>query len=269
MGYTLDANAVYMKATELCRILNDEGVILDKPPKWLQKQYSVPRPAIMPPDPPSDCLTSAQVRATRNAVAKKVLAPEGFEIGPSGTFWRLTGEQIHLIDFQPSKYGQEFTVNLGFHYAFIPGVHSHHFFRHKRFEHLLECNLRARIGGFPPYAGDTWFKYGKKREVLVETLNRIATECLVIFEKWSVILNDPEWWIDNLNAVGEFPDALRMPWDLGFERIWIAAIARRSGRDDLMSMQWERMKSLEQWATHSKSYECMWKEIVMRVSTPK
>jgi hypothetical protein len=45
MGCVAEADAVYSKADELCLRLNTESAHVDNPPAWLQKQYSVPKPA--------------------------------------------------------------------------------------------------------------------------------------------------------------------------------------------------------------------------------
>lgn len=220
--------------------------------------------------PPTNELTSRHARAARTIVTKTNLAPAGFIPGLAGAFWRKDAEQIHLIDFQPSKYGGEYTVNLGFHYAFIPGCFSRQFYSVKAFGHLLDCGVRARIGSFLPNARDTWFKYGDDREALVETLSRNVTDCLTIFDKWSRTWKNPEWWTNNLNADGEFAHELIVPWDAPFESIWIASIARHNGLTELVSKQWKKIERQlkKNEGQHPAFYERMWKEVILRIPTP-
>lgn len=70
LGYTAEADRVYAKAVEICARLNREGASAAHPPGWLQKQYSLPRPAgTFVPRTTSD-FTGAQVRAMRQKVMK-------------------------------------------------------------------------------------------------------------------------------------------------------------------------------------------------------
>lgn len=62
-GYVADPDRVYAKAEELCRKFNSEGIKITDPPRWLQKQYSVPKPADLVIERMTDDLTGAQVRS--------------------------------------------------------------------------------------------------------------------------------------------------------------------------------------------------------------
>src|SRR5262249_23690915 len=163
--YAAEHKLVYHKAQELCRRLNHERGRSDNPPAWLQKQYSVPKPAHLVIERTTDDLTGAQVRGSRSQVMKRLLLPGGFVHAKGGTYVRKADDQIHLIDFQPSQWGHGYTINLGFHYGFIKG-----FFHDKRLApaafHLLDCALFARIGDFAPGGTDTWYDYGNDREQL-------------------------------------------------------------------------------------------------------
>jgi hypothetical protein len=188
LGYTADPESVFAKADELCRHLNDAGARADDPPPWLQKQYSVPKPTGLVIPRTTDDLTGAQVRSIREQVMKEELLPLGFVKGQAGTYVRQRGEQIHLIDFQPSTHGHRFTVNLAFHYTFIPPLFHRKAVPLSEF-HLLDCILSARLGHFLPEHRDVWFDYGRDRGVLREVFVRCAAESLLVVdqhaERWS------------------------------------------------------------------------------------
>lgn len=111
-GYMAEPDRVYDKAQELCDLFNKSDVRAENPPAWVQKQYSVSRPFDMVVER-TDELTSGQVRAIRMQVMKRALAPQGFVTGENGTYVRRRDGQIHLINFQASRYGHKYTVNLG------------------------------------------------------------------------------------------------------------------------------------------------------------
>src|SRR5262245_24233934 len=98
-GYAAEHKLVYHKAQELCRRLNHERGRSDNPPAWLQKQYSVPKPAHLVIERTTDDLTGAQVRGSRSQVMKRLLLPGGFVHAKGGTYVRKADDQIHLIDF--------------------------------------------------------------------------------------------------------------------------------------------------------------------------
>ena len=151
-----DPDRVLEKARELCHRLNAESVNAENPPAWVQKQYSVPKPPDLIIEPLTDDLTGSQVRSIRLQVMKRLLLPLGYVKGKGGIYVRECDDQIHLIDFQPSKYGHEYTVNLGFHYTFMPA-----FFHRKQIKlteyHQLDCAFHARIGNFLADRRDVWF----------------------------------------------------------------------------------------------------------------
>jgi len=163
-GYMAEPERVYDKAQELCDRFNAAGVRAENPPAWVQKQYSVPRPFDMVVER-SDELTSGR-----------------------------RGGQIHLLDFQASKYGQEYTVNLGFHYDFVPP-----FFHKTKIPlveyHILDCAVTACIGHFLPENRPIYFPYGNDRASLESTLKQNVRDCLAVFEDVSRRWADPSWWL--------------------------------------------------------------------------
>lgn len=229
-GYVADSDSVYVKAIELCRTLNEEKARADAPPKWLQKQYSVPKPDGLIFERTSDDLIGSQVRSARIAVMKRLLLPVGFVKGNGGTYVRQQGDQIHLVDFQASMWGHSYTVNLGFHYAFIPGFSQAKLLPPNEFE-LLDCAWRARIGAFTPDGREIWFDYGTDLANLTDTLESNAIGCLNVFERWSKKWADPSCWLKNTN-----PNSINKrvaPWGgwLGYSTpFFVACVAAYFGQ---------------------------------------
>jgi hypothetical protein len=216
LGYTAEPDLVYKKAIEICARLNRESASADNPPMWLQKQYSVPAPAGMVIDRVSNEFTSAQVRAARLKIAKEYLLPAGFVTGKDATYIRQLEDQVHLINFQGSMYGHKFTVNVGFHYDFIPPIF------HQKIQPisdfgLLDCIVSSRIGLFMDAKRDTWFEYGEEHALLRENLRLCATTCLTLFnglaERWrdpSIFLADAS--IDPSINCWHVPEKLSLGW---------------------------------------------------------
>lgn len=220
-GYVAEPARVYEKAQELCERLNAEGAHAEQPPNWLQKQYSVPRPADVVVQRSSIELQGHQVRRIRLKAMQSCLLPHGFCHAAAGTYIRQCDRQIHLIDFQPAKFGHEYTVNLGFHYSFLPA-----FFRGATIEageyELLDCAVRARIGGFRPDRRDQWYSYGNDPAELGATFVRNAQECLNVFERWSSTWSEALWWLRS-------SDADARPWHVSLPALFRALIADEFG----------------------------------------
>ena len=189
-GYTAEPQRVYDRATELCRQLNAANVDAAGLPPWVQKQYAVPRPAGRPVERRSDRLTPSQVRSVRLRVARDHLLPVEFVVGTNATYVRRRGDQIHLVGFQGSKYGDEFTVNLGFHYAFVPPPGTEQPTPLAAWREV-DCGFRARIGGFVGDGRDLWFKYGIDRAALAGVMTRCVADALAVFDRIGVEWADP------------------------------------------------------------------------------
>jgi len=192
-GYAADPKAMYEKAQQICARLNVEKATVQARPTWLQKQYSVPRPKFVAPKTPKDYLPPSVVRSIRRSVMKRILLPLGFIEAGNATYVRRENDQIHLIYFQGSKWGGSYTVNLGFHYAFMKP-----FFARKRIPlskfDLLDCAFQARIGPFK-VGRDQWFDYGTDRKVLGETFEQNVTDSLKILSRYSKKWADPWKWL--------------------------------------------------------------------------
>jgi len=223
LGYTAEPERVFAEANKLCGRLNREGATAAAPPAWLRKQYSVPRPAGVTIERTSTDFTAAQVRSIRLRVMKDQLLTAGFVIGKDATYVRRHEEQVHLINFQGSKYGHEFTVNLAFHYSFVPPLF------HRRTMplahlHVLDCIIRERIGRFLPGKRDTWFKYCEDRGELITELSQCATTCLAIFDRYAKRWSDPSVFLDDFSDVGI------SEWDSRPDDLAIACVALKAGR---------------------------------------
>lgn len=197
LGYTCEPERVYEKALALCARLNREGASAERPPSWLQKQYSVPRPAGMVKLRTSDEFTSGQVRSMRLKVMKERLIPAGFIVGKDASYVRRDGEQIHFINFQ--GYSHRLRANLGFHYTFIPPRF------HQRTlpladVHLLDCMVRGGIGSCLPWKQDGSFPYGNDREALIANLRLCADTCLDVFRRYAEHWRDPSVLLADLSA---------------------------------------------------------------------
>ncbi len=236
LGYTAEPERVYAKAVELCSRLNREAASANVPPEWLQKQYSVPRPEGMVIEKISADFTGAQVRSIRLRVMKNHLLAAGFVVGKDASYVRRHGEQIHLINFQANKYGHSFTVNMGFHYCFIP-PHFHMRSLPLTDFHELDCALRERIGHFLPERRDVWFQYGQDRDVLISNLVRCATTCLAVFDRCMHRWSDPSVFLSDFSGVN------KSEWDFRPKDLALACVALRIANFEEARARLERWKS--------------------------
>ncbi|HEV8292042.1 MAG TPA: DUF4304 domain-containing protein [Tepidisphaeraceae bacterium] len=228
LGYTAEPERVYEKAVQICARLNREGAKVDAPPDWLQKQYSIPRPAGMVVERTSNDFTAAQVRAMRLGVMKEHLLPAGFIVGKDASYVRRRGEMIHLINFQASKHGHEFTVNLGFHYSFVPPL-----FQMVSLPlsgcMLLDCIIHDRIGRYFPPGRDKWFEYGTDAQVLKTNLLLCAKTSLEVYDRWGERWSDPASFLE---------DTIERTW---IDPLAAACVELRLGRFDQVK------KRLDEW----------------------
>lgn len=232
-GYTAEPDRVYAQARELCDRLNADGIRAECPPAWLRKQYSVPRPAAAPPPPPPAALTGGRVRAIRLRAMERSLVPEGFRKGKGSTYVRVRNEQVHVIDFQANKHGGEFTVNLGFHYTFVP-PYSRGAAESPESWGLLDCALSARLGHFLPNRADSWLAYGADPDRLQALFEETARAALSVLDRWSAAWTDLAWWLEPDRMRGLLQD--RLPWvdawHLRRPELFLGAAALRQGRTE-------------------------------------
>ncbi|MEI8381396.1 MAG: DUF4304 domain-containing protein [Planctomycetota bacterium] len=258
LGYTAEPDRVYEKAAEICARLNRERASIDNPPSWLQKQFSVRKPDGMAVKRTSDDFTSAQVRAMRLKVMKEYLLPAGFIVGKDATYLRRDGDQIHAINFQGSMHGHEFTVNVGFHYAFIPPKFYERCVALPEFS-LLDCVVHTRISSLLSYKTDKWFEYGRDRDSLLSSLTLCATTCLTAFQQIS------ERWRDSAAMLSDFPDdsfskGLNGDWRIQSDS-GLAWIELKAGRlEDAESRMAEWKSRIETLRPRYVSFEKMLKQ---------
>lgn len=224
-GYVAEPQRLYDKADELCERLNREGVRIDALPAWVQKSYSMPKPTGVEVGRFHDGLTGAQVRRVREKVMNEHLLPAGFARGEeAGSYVRLRGEQVHLINFQASKWGGKFFVNLCLHFSFVLPLFQRARLRPPRVT-LLDCCLRARIGDFLSGGDDDdMYKYGPDPDDLRQRLVWCATKSLDVFDLQAQRFADPAPLL--LKADSE---AL-LPWFLASPEATRACCLLRLGR---------------------------------------
>ncbi len=193
LGYMAEPDRIFAKAAELCRRLNAEATGPQGRPTWLQKQYSIPRPASVPPKhPPSDLRNSRNLRKAKDKVLKEILGPAGFVKGKH-LFVRHVGNQIHGIEFQTATWGGVYFVNVGFHYDFLPsgpklalddksGVTYHMI-------DLLNNNRLENWMRPTPYPGE-WNYWGNMAEVQ-ENVNKTSIDAVEVLNKLCRQWKDP------------------------------------------------------------------------------
>jgi hypothetical protein len=152
--------------------------------------WPIPEPSVFEIRRPTTLLSAGKRRSIRLNVMRKVLFPAGFRRGNNATYLRRQDRQIHLVNIQPNKCGGTFTVNLGFHYAFLRPAH--------RLRRILlvdmsevDCTMRARIGFFLPAGKDVWFEYGNDPAALATSLENLARESLAILDRYRERWKDP------------------------------------------------------------------------------
>jgi len=241
-GYVADPQRAFDRADELCRQLNAENVRSDNPPAWLQKQYSVPRPADVPAKRPLNRLSGSQVRTIRDQVMREELLPLGFIKLEGGTYVRRRGEQIHLINFQGNKYGGSFTVNLAFHYAFVPPPYCQGKPRDLTAIRQTDCMLRTRLGHFLPEKRDTWFEYGNDRPTLRQCLIRCASESVILFDTCG------NQWADPGRVLAMIEHNLTELWHCTHKKMTVAVIEMHLGRFA------SALDKLDRWFADSKGF---------------
>ena len=95
-----------------------------------------------------------------HALLKRDFAPllrdDGFK-GSGKTFRRVSGEAIHVVNIQGSKYGGQCCVNLGLHYSFLPTAGGGTVTDPRK---VLECQCDFRDRVHEAHVSDHWWTYG-------------------------------------------------------------------------------------------------------------
>jgi hypothetical protein len=127
-------------------------------------------------------ISANQARTIRKRVSARLLEPLDFVA--NGTMYSAhRGGQIHGIAFQASKYGGQFTINLGFHYDFIPAVFS---LERKPFSDFGPCDhwLNARLNNFIPGHG-AWWTYGDSKGECEATTTNVIQQSLAVLDDYA------------------------------------------------------------------------------------
>lgn len=233
IGYVGDPDAVYQKADELSRRFNEEGVSVENPPPWLQKQYAVRRPAHLVIERTLDELTGAEVRPIRLEVMTNALGPHGFVKHGGMNFVRQQGDQYHVIEYQTGKYGHEYTLGIGFHYTWVPGFPQWTTIPPIGWTMMpspadvccFYCALHAHVGEFGPNftRGQTWFKYGTDRDSFTRTLMENVTEGRRQLDVHARRWNDPAYWLSEEVEASRRDVRILFPWRVS--ALFIACVA--------------------------------------------
>jgi hypothetical protein len=239
-GYVEDPQAAYARAQELCDQLNAARVMVTAPPDWLQKQYSVPRPSHVEPKLNGEGLTTGQVRALRMQVMKRVLFPHGFVTARDSSFARQDGDQIHLISFEASRGDHAYTVDLGFHYAFLPVGYCARRLELAQFRRL-DCSIGASLHAFTGDERMKSFRYGSDRDALRHTLTQNANDALGVFDQYRHAWHDCEWWLQEIRQGKPISSERIAPWHTWNLPLFIAGIAMYLDESQLAMAEWERM----------------------------
>jgi Domain of unknown function (DUF4304) len=197
-------------------------------------------------------LKGPQVRAVRLKVAEDVLRPAGFIKGKESSYIRRRGDQVHLIDFQPGKWGGNFTINLGLHYTFLRPAYVM-----RRISlpdlHLLDCALQERIGFFKPENDDVWFDYGDDKGELRQLIEDNVRLCLAVFDEYGAK------WSDPMVLATERSRGIWHPWRVS--QLVLAAIRIRSAKQlDLARTELENATK-HPWAERAAVVKTMLEEL--------
>jgi hypothetical protein len=226
-GYQIERHKVYAKAQEICDRLNGERASALNRPKWLQKQYSVPRPATMPLLRRADRLSPGTIRSIRERVMKRELFPLGFIKSSHASYVRKQGNQIHLVYFD--KYDGQYTLQLGFHYEFL---FPHFAWKriHLNKYHFLDCALHADVGKFHAKGFVGRIDYGSDPRQLGATLIQNIGTTLKVFARYEGKWANAESWLKLFDSSsGELPRSIGK-WVLNDPHEFFAGVAMECGR---------------------------------------
>jgi len=113
-------------------------------------------------------------------VMGRLLKPIGFDCRGS-IYIRQSGLQVHGIDFQSGKHGNgEFTINLCFHYSFIPSCATFEAKDPLHFK-LIDFGLRDRLGMLVKKE-DVWFTTNTPQKELMDQMEGVANSCISVFK---------------------------------------------------------------------------------------
>lgn len=136
-------------------------------------------------------------KSLRRSLSKKLLQAQGFIAG-KGAYVRHLGIQWHAIDLQVSQYGHGYTMNVGFHYDFLPSL-AH-----------LDCRPVTEFGAgsFLLWSRtqslrgrgheETWSKFNVDSDNFCRELDFNINESLAVLTDCAVKWADPFWFLDKI-----------------------------------------------------------------------
>lgn len=154
-GFVAESERVYQKAKELIDKLNQEGVMADNPPPWLQKQYSLPEP----PAPVTEGAINEVTRNRRSSHKKALLAefaPEFKQAGfkkKAATWHRMNKDTIEVFNVQCSQWSETYFFNVGIYLRALGS-------RETPLEY--ECHIRDRIPNMECHGRGVWDRCSKR-----------------------------------------------------------------------------------------------------------
>ena len=137
-------------------------------------------------------ITASSLRSARKRLMKKLLFPKGF-VEKGSLYSRHVGNQFHGIDFQALRYGGQYTVNVTFHYDFLPVYWGERTTRPLDEMELLDFWLRTRLGRLlTAGAKEIWWPYGKDLEEAKSTLTFVATKAMEVLDRYAESWSAPQ-----------------------------------------------------------------------------
>lgn len=115
-----------------------------------------------------------------------LLKSDGF-FGSGRTFRRISGDLIHVVNVQGSRYGGEFAVNLGIQPQCIPDVVGNSPDATKIGAEL--CEFRRRLS---ETGSDRWWKHDGSKESMDAAVRAAASVCATIGRRLFAELTRPE-----------------------------------------------------------------------------
>ena len=155
-GFVAEPERVYERVEQLCVKLNREGVHVDNPPPWLQKQYALPKRSAQGAEPAVDDLTSNHChRPNHKRALLAAFAPEFKQAGfkKKAATWRRANEAtIEVFNVQCSQWSESYYFNAGIYLRALGSRETplHH-----------ECHIRERIPNLEWHGRSIWDRWCK------------------------------------------------------------------------------------------------------------
>lgn len=133
---------------------------------------------------------SHSLRSIRRRVAIDLVCSRGF-VEHGSLYLRESGQQLHAIDFQTSSSSKEFTINLGFHYTFLPSFST---LTPKRLDsfRIVDFWIMTRLGKvIEGIEQDKWWRYDIPGNRLEEDIRYTCGQAILALDTASREWQDP------------------------------------------------------------------------------